>query len=436
MPKPLKSFLTEALTERDFDQLRKDAGAFTKNIRRIANGKELAMVADAFRLWQNHYKNFVYNRFLGIEDDTRNQSDQFGPDETWERRNLRKVAWDVYIMSNVFITGSDYYLRDVNKRLVYNTETASSWDAEYAKFDKQRDSRYQKLSKSVREAFKAIDEYRAAFHADGVIPDRKAVETIKIDGVTIEIATSDLQTKDADARVAQGLAMIRQSIHLIRRANIPNPFNRLIVRLAPNNSGGDAAGTYRAGPRPVVNIMVWGLNTHTIVHEVGHHVFKTVLSPERQRAWEHFIKHNRVTFTHDELDSIHRAYLHVYEANRHTSNGLYTVSDIWENLSPSISLPSARLKFDNFMAHQFGRTHRSRILMAPYKNPDHDPGDTERKWNDFVEAAQQGFVMHASTEYSNKNPEEAFCETFAFYCHGRKMYDTMRMMFRQVIGFD
>ena len=68
-------------------------------------------------------------------------------------------------------------------------------------------------------------------------------------------------------------------------------------------------------------------------------------------------------------------------------------------------------------------------IPSPFKN------DINAAWSKFERTAGVPFAYHVPTGYSNKNPDEAFCETFSYYIMGRGLTLFMENQFLRITGF-
>lgn len=421
--KSFSAFITEAFTQADITKLRQDAGAFTKNIRRIKTPQELATVAQAFRVWQTYVDHLVYRRLMGVTDSPIEN-------ESWASKELRAKWWTLVILDNPCIDSvghrASFVLYSSPGVYGYTPQTAASWDRLYQLFDEKRDSIYAKTSKAVREAFAALDAYLAS-KGTPTHPDHAAPTLMMIDGVEVSVITSEVQPSHYDPRAT--LRQLREVLAAIRRHGLGDYLNRLKVDLYTSELNWDRAGDYNAGPVGRIRIFAAKDNTHTIAHEVGHHVHHR-LSPERLTAWNTFIKHNAISFTTDDFRRIHQAYLAAFAKHAKESRG-YTVVDMWNVLVPQyLTDRTTAAKYRHFMI-DYGKKSRQRIILDPFA----DGRDVEEKWQEFKKEASFPFMMFAPTNYSNKNPDEAFCEVFAEYViQVHPLADIVRSTFEEVVG--
>lgn len=437
MAKPFHTFrrhLDEALTRADFEQLRKEAGAFTKNIRRIQNPQELALVMDAFKIWQAHFSTYVYDKLLGLPREGGYNGGYNFDKETWEAKNLRVSGWDLTTNSafSLFVgygKGIDDLLL-VGRRFAYNDGNKSLWDAVYRIFDRQRDKVYSKLGSLIRKAFAAIEEYLKAHTDKPSFPDHSKQETVMVSGIPVHIKTSELI--DSTAKIKSALQQIQLAIGMIRRKGLERGLHRLEIEMRPNSNDWEAAGHYSFNDRVVLHAL--GLNSYTTVHEIGHHFHLRALSEEQRTRWDQFIRGHGMRFTDEEFRMLKDAFWKAVEySERHKKGFSYVHQQFWEHTFPAhIPSPDLLVKYQHFTQSRFGHHDRSRYLSAPWtSDAEHS---NEDRWKEFEDVASKGFKAHVPTDYSNKNTEEAFCEVFAFYVHDRKLSDIVRVMIRDVCG--
>ena len=424
-----REFLTEAITPAVLETLRRDAGAFTKNIRRIQTGAELAQVAAAYSRWAKYLDDFIYKRLLGTNDYDFDH-------ESYSAKQLREKVWTLVIADPFTDALSQINLDGLRQsgEFAYTDRTAPFWDKALTQFHQKRDSLYTKLSRQIREAFAALDQYvESHAHPDQptMLPDHALRTTVSVLGVPVTIITVEgVKPSEWFQHPRETLEQFRTVFLAIRAAGFGSGLERLRFELFTTSAHGDmpeAAGNY--DPSGLIRINIWGTNPHTIAHEVGHHFFRR-LSGERRVAWEQFVKRNKLSFTPEDITELHRAYLDTFHHHAPTSHG-YTIQDFWEKVADRLT-PATKLKMESFMIAR-GTPERIQILMSPFV----DGRDIDGPWNEFLELAQKGFLLNAPTAYSNANPEEAFCECFAIYVNqNHPLAPVVRLVFREVTGLD
>jgi hypothetical protein len=404
-------FLAEAIHPSDIATLRDDAGAFTKDARRIASGTDLKTVSEAWERWEKYVYDFIYNRLLGINDAGHIDETK----ESYESKQLRVKWWNIHVLGNVFIDHWRGYTRDMGP---------ADWDSCFASFQTNRDKVYSKLGRIIREGFKALDEYMAKYPEGH--PDRAVTDHTSVGGVPVTIITSELQKNDFDPRTVLGF--ISTVVNRVKEVGLSRYLADVRYLLMATTTSFDVAGNYlHQRGESEIRIFGWGNTLHTVAHELGHHVYYQ-LSSRAQKYWSDFVTSNRLSFTDEELTDIHDAYDRCFHALVHSANYLHTV-DVWGHLVDYITNPNAATKFKHFMAF-YGKKNRQRVLMDPFT----DGSDLNAKFDDFKKEAGV-FMMFAPSAYANKNSDEAFCEVWADYItQEHPLADIVQAVFEDAVG--
>lgn len=456
MPLTFRNFiLTEALAPKDFDQLQREAQMFMKNIRRIKNGDELRTVIIAYMKWQKYLENFIYVRLLGISDEQLRRDGLELNRKTYRAKVKRmeleplaqfKLREKVLVMSDAALdalsVGFHGYTRDPHTR----------WDSVYSQFQMERDKRYALFSRCVRDLFKALDTYRdSRFGKDGTFPEHYVEEYVDVEGFKVKLIYTEYHSTtvnqvlntvprwkaDTPDAVSRSLQVVRQGIQALKSKGFGFALgNRLNFELLPSSQGDQFAIDVMPGMRlgtaglyfshqQKIQLFYSGIhNSQMVVHEIGHHVFRTVMNEKQRQAWTDFVTRNQITFTSDELLDL--------KVGFGRAIGQANVNDVrvdfYQRMAGFVRQESevTYQKFLHFInAHKTNTSvrtvdGRSRLGYFGAASPVDDK-QNDHAWELLRTQATKPFMLSAPTAYSNSNPEEAFCESFSYYVTNRPL---------------
>lgn len=421
-----REFVTEAITHADIVRLRTEAGAFTKNVRRITNGRELAQVALAYETWAHNLDVFIYQRLLGVGSEY-----DFDRESSWAKR-LRTDVWSLIIV-NPFRqdTGSAGRRAWDADRGGYTGHGVALWDEAYPHFDRARTAIYAKLGRLIRAAFAAADVYFEA-EAKAAHADRGLTTQLQVGGLPVTVIRNEAASSVVEPRTF--LRTLEQGLVAIRRAGFGSHLTRLRFEIYLNNANmGESAGDYsHRSDTSVIRLNIWGSTTAAVVHEVGHHV-QARLSDERRKVWSDFVTRSRVSFSDDDLRTLKTAFLAACHAHYREGSG-YTISNLWNrHILLFIASADLRVKYQAFLVSSHGKTGKYFDVMDPMK--DETTQSWEDNWRTFERAASIPFMINAPSEYSHKNEGEAFAETFTYMVlNTAPVAPLVRSVFQSVVG--
>lgn len=155
-----------------------------------------------------------------------------------------------------------------------------------------------------------------------------------------------------------------------------------------------------------------------------------MLKPSQREGWINLIKNNQVSFTYNDIQSLRRAYDKVVAIGlQHTDEWRNRIEGVWETIPKYIDNPQTKDLFAVFWK-QYKNNGGDIYIPSPMKN------DINAAWSKFEKTVSSGtFAFHVPTGYSNKNPDEAFCETFSYYIMGRGLALFMENQFLRITGF-
>ena len=451
MPLPFRTFvLREAITPKDFDQLQREAQMFTKNIRRIKNGDELRAVVRAYMKWHEHLERFVYVRLLGVNATTMHDLKGWTNNKHWERvaKRMENEPLAMFELRKRMLKMATEAAKAISMDQWRSVDDPNrDWDSIYQWFDQYRSNQYNVFSRCVRELFKALDQYRdSRYGQEGTFPEHYVEEYVEVEGFKVKLVYSEYRggsnfqvlnnvphwKTDAPDALHRSLRIVQQSIQHIKQKGFGFALgNRLNFELLPTSHSShtfeiDAlpgtrlgtAGLYHSH-RQLVQVFYSGLtDLQTTVHEIGHHVFRTVFNNQQRLGWTDFVTRNQISFTDDDLMNLRTAFGRTIPRMGADNSR----ADFFRMMAVNLrqESESAHQKFLHFInAHKandgsYGINNRSRVGYFEFVNPTDDK-QNDRAWAQFRAQASQPFMLSAPTTYSNSNPEEAFCETFSYY---------------------
>lgn len=431
----MKSFsqflITEAFSRADLEKLRADAGAFSKNVRRIKNGRDLQTVCAAWMRWCTYASDMVYQRLMGLP--ARGATDYELKGETSAAKNLREKWWTIHLMHDIFMLGDiKVYGKPSSSAFTWRDgeptyENPKVWDQLYDLFNDVRDTVYNKLGRAIREGFAALDQYFTSLAKD-VVPDRAVPDKINVAGIPVVVVRDETGASKWGGDPRTAIRNIDWVVNQIRRMGMGWLLKSMHIIIIPNDTNFEVAGTYGAGE--VTLYGKHGQSAHTVAHEIGHHVWYR-LSDAQRKAWTDFYDTNRTKFTDTEIGYLHAAYKAAFAAGKAAGKGGFTIPDFWETwFAQAITDRTTLVKYQHFMISFGISTHYQRILMDPMMDE-----TREEKWTEFLDQAKRSFLIFAPTEYANKLNTEAFCEVWAEYIvRERGLADIVEAILKSILN--
>jgi hypothetical protein len=202
-----------------------------------------------------------------------------GPDKekTWQERMLREKAWGFHgSILSLFERSYDYRTKQ--------------YEPDLPELGKIREAKIRRYQNSAREFFEALEDWLAL---KGGSHSSNRIEQMNLAGFQVRIYDAKgLEGKIAFAKA--GLEKYKE------RAQAYAPIllqHQVPINIYPNKSHGDAEASYDPTTKTIslwewatissrrINRLVW-----VLAHEMGHHVFKTVLNNSQRDLWERVIK--------------------------------------------------------------------------------------------------------------------------------------------------
>lgn len=348
--------------------LRKDFLTLTKNLPRVKDYKTALQLNDAFRTFRENFKDLFFENF--INRDLKYNLGVSEGDAKWFDKMLRKSGWDFQIeLSPPIERVNDYYSEEARFRQF--EEAAPKWKA--------------RVQRRAIEFWKDIKEFIDYYERTQKKP--VYVKMPAVDNTTIEGFKLEMRGFEEDNEVhREELAILKEGLRIYRtRASQVAPV--LLAKQVPITcefkSTLDQGGEYDNGH--IRFYMSSALNrgpkyvAHALAHEMGHHLFTSILGGEAQTFWHQTI---RGDFGDMDLDELLAKW----------PEGAWAF-DIVEKIGDK----------DPLFALQVDAISHDRSYSEPQTKAD------------FQKLRDQGMKtirvpQHPVTGYGNKSPEEAFCE--------------------------
>lgn len=408
-----RQFITEAIDKRTLENLRKEALAFTKNLRRVKNGHDLYIAAQAYSRWIHYAEELIYNRIMGMR--LRRKPVE---NETYEAKQVREKFWDLVISQNPFTLPNHYSVKLADIAIPgqkptsfkYSDANRSKWDEQYALFDQQRDKIYVRYSRLIRDAFNAIDEWVAKeFKGIDTITDHEKVEHIRFDGVDVMLRWTERESNPTSLKNLKEtfFHLLKKTLAVLRKYGFANHLTRVSWVFDPNNNvGSEAAGDYDSFRR-VIGMYRFGIaEIKVYFHEFGHYVYREVLKQNQKKDWDAFITKDQVQFSDHDFVEIEKAISSTESAN---------LDPTAERIHARIKDPVTQDLFAAFATQRYGIVATD---ISKFRS----------------RAENVSFSLSVPTEYSNKNTEEAFCEVFGFFMAGKPLRPIIEAQFSRITG--
>jgi hypothetical protein len=371
----------QVLSPATVKKLRADFLMLMKNIKRLKDYRQTLEWHEAVNRWANRLETYMNSAANEIGQFRR---DEISPDliEVWQQELRASLSNLIFAIRN---TGFDRY--ELADRYTYRTHDRQDVERRlYDDFMKQAKTFDGRVKRIARESWKRFDSILQTMQRSWderglpgitVPQDRR----LNIDGFSVTLTNLSergyYKPKDAIDNLKRALAVYR------KRAGKVYPW--LLRYRLPIVLDGELS-VQRAAHYDVAEKTIWLKASserpervaHTIAHEMGHHVWREVLSAKDQEYWEAAIRGSRGP-------------LDLREVRKHGS-----FSGLSEKLMQSD--PVLALRIQTFEHDQ--RFKQNDMVTVEgidrYLNAGNDP------------------IVQVTTEpisgYAAKNPEEAFCE--------------------------
>lgn len=350
------------------ESLRKDFLTLMKNLPRVKDYETATRLKEAFKTFRGHFDELIFKTFLDKE--VKYNLGLSESDARYIEQKLRASAWTFAIeLTNIPIARAGKY--DTEESAFFKFERdLPKWEA-----------RMRRGAQAFWKDMKEIITWFEGYHGKALHVKTPTVEKAVLEGFQVVMRGYD----DSDEQHREGLEALKEGLRLFRKraaATAPILLKKLVPLQMEFKSTLDQGGEYEQGTRTIVFYVSSIISkgpfwvVHALAHEMGHHLWHTVLSNETQEFWVQTIK------------------------------GDYGDLDVAELLA---KWPEGAWAFD--MTRYLGDKDPILALQAEAVSQDYEYNTKE----DFQAVLDRGIRTLRTpktpiTGYANKNPEEAFCE--------------------------
>lgn len=368
---------TETFDAGTVKQLRADFLMLMKNAERVKDYREAELFAEAVRKFREHVESVIYG---GLVRALEREGDEY-----WVKK-IRTGTWG--LISNLRTP-----LPQWGSASQIKYDPGATREEYFAKYQRDAKKWADKLKREARAAWTVLDEYLEGAAKDQRKTIKRATdERVQIEGIPVVLRGYGVRGEDTDA---DALARFREGLkHYVQRAK--RVFPRLLKVQRPIvlrfECDLDEGGRYLNDSIHVCSSVrdVPGL-AHVIAHEMGHHLWRAVLSDGDTAFWTAAIRAD-----YGDLDL--RDLLKVWPASERSSLWFFDNDELRKKD------PIFYLQADS-------------VLFPPNRSDERfsQRSDLEaeiRRRQDAGETMTVPVPLNPITVYATKNPEEAFCEAF------------------------
>lgn len=373
------------------ERLRKDFLTLLKNLPRVKDYRTAHQLRDSLRIYRHNFDELFFEHFLNKELKYSYADFDLSEGEAkWIDKQLRNVAWTFSAeLSSMPIGFKDDYYSEVARFAAFERE-APAWK-----------TRLQRKAQAYWKEMKHIIEWLEGLRQKQFDVKVPTSENATLEGFRLQIngyESDDPYHPEELAIVKEGLKKYRQ------RASSVAPI--LLQKQCPIvlefKSSLDKGGTYADGV--VTFYMSSTINkgpdwvVHALAHEMGHHLFKAVLSQDAQTFWHQIIRGDYGDLNVKDL------------------------LDKWPGDTWAFDFPKVVGKTDPVLALQ---------VDAISHDQSYGQLQTKEDFEKLYDAGTRTLRVPKTpiTGYANKNPEEAFCEAIGMLvAYGpRAVHERVRM---------
>lgn len=376
---------------------RKDFLTLMGNIKRVKTYDD----AEELRLGVREWREYVYDMVQQVRKDVQGRNRDLPMRPAVSAREIDSLVASLSPVWSFLSDMSSFPLRH------YEPEREKWWpkSAILAEYQREVDAWESRVKRKAPAAWKALSYAAdwAARHVGGsdrIKVKHKDKENIEVEGFKVQLVGFEgSKARDVVQNLSTALKHYRaramKTVPVLLKKQLP-----IVVSADFDDHAGDAAATYET---TYIQLTPWleskdmRMVTKTLAHEMGHHVYRSILSEDAVREWEQIIRGGQVAVDlRDMLAAL-------------------------EKYGPSAThIDEALTQEDPILALQFGG-----LLHDPeYKRKD--------LWNvkslkEYLDDGKDPIVyVHQVpiTAYGAKNPEEAFCEAIGLLVgYGPKTVD-------------
>lgn len=368
------------------DRMRKDTLTLIKNVDAVRTYDDVQKLYSAIRTFAQRFHDVFFtaylNRDLGL-DEKLNRSDQ-----DWIKKKLSKLGWDYYTkLKEIPASVAGKYISEEGVLYEFQRK-APAWKAGVQRVA-------QVFWKALREHIEWYEQVaKTPIDVPSASEDRVEMEGIP---VIIKGFLPSQHQEFLDAFRA-GLRTFKQKAQAVAPILL-----KKIVPIEANFSDCNLDNGGEYVPGRIIIYLCLGSNriTHTLAHEMGHHIWKTVLSGEAQKFWAETIKGD-----YGDID-------------------LAELLRVW---------PEGQWAFDMNIPNDPILSLQVRTLM---ESNGFREANTKEDFQKLYDRGVRTLSVPKTpiTGYAGKNPEEAFCEALGLLVgYGpRTVHDRIKMWFETTL---
>lgn len=371
IPEKMKIAATHRLDLAWVESLRKDFLTLMKNLPKVKDYSTAIRLKEAFGIFRKNFDELIFKTFL--EKDLKYNLGLLERDKEYIDKKLRASGWSLSIeLVNFPLARAGKYETEESALVKFKQEV-SKWEA-----------RMRRAAQTFWKDMKEVISWFEGYYSKPLDVRTPTIENARLEGFTVVM--QGYQHEDEYHRDA--LELLKEGLRLYRkRASVVAPI--LLKKQVPIQmefkTTLDQGGQYIPGTQTIL-FFVSSLHSHghlwvahVLAHEMGHHLWRTLLSADAKEFWEQTIKGD-----FGDLD----------------------VADLVANW------PGEAWAFD--MSRYLGNKDPVLALQVEALTHDRSYEDLQRK-EDFQALLDRGVRTLRTpktpiTGYANKSPEEAFCE--------------------------
>lgn len=421
--------LQEVITQNDIDKLEHKLKMFTKNIRRIKDGRDLYDAEWAFALIGDELERYLYHNVFGVLSD----KGVISLDDDLGHAILSLLTANAFSpragTPAVFYLEQKYpnYMRVIaqawkkHKKPPYN---AGYYEELYALWQKDRDYHYQKMSRNIRITIKGIREALERYQKG--IPEKAKVTFHKVAGIDVEYVTDETVNKHKhDQNVKTFLNKVSGAVTKIREyPKFTQSLKNLLIKYDPTDTfrtlaKGSLIGGYYSPDKDYVVIRTLGLTEQIVIHEIGHRYYYKFMPNEFREMWETRLESSEVELTEDLLKAIEDAFWKAFYNDGYNDDYLISLKNIDQDMLKYFESEYYR---DVFKASE-------KIVNIPKDFPfpkewhnEHPTSESKAQWAIDVYMKYLKEEKHVNmsivSDYGNTHPREAYADAFSYFVLG------------------
>ena len=270
------------------DKMRKDFLTLLKNVPRVKNYTEARTLSKALHTYGERFNELFFVQFLNksLKYEETSLSDQ---DRSYIDQKLRKVGWSFYIELGPPIQHADAY---------YSEEARfAQWEQEKDRWANRLKSKARAFWTDMSETIQWYERIRMKWKDD---PEKIRVKTPDIDQLTLSGFRVRIQGYDPSVSyMPSALEQVKWALEDYRqkaKQRLPILLQKQLPLIIDFEGGLSTGGSYHGqyiwlnatsaiGSKDTATTM-----TKTLAHEMGHHIFKSVLSKEATELWYALIR--------------------------------------------------------------------------------------------------------------------------------------------------